>query len=164
MVNGVKAFTLFDSGCMTNSILPEVAYLMLADRSYQHNYGARPRIVVGPVDTVHYLDVVDIDRYDLILGTVFCNTYGMNLDFETHTIRIKGMEVPAYTTMEEAEILANQLETRQLHMAAHLNAATVQLPPTSRGSRRVQPSLNLPNLAHRKRNLLCSQRGRGALH
>ncbi|OBZ68533.1 hypothetical protein A0H81_11671 [Grifola frondosa] len=180
MVNGVKAFTLFDSGCTTDSISPEVAYLALADRidlqeqvglqlgtkgsRTRINYGARPRIVVGPVNTVHYLDVVDIDRYDLILGTVFCNTYGVSLDFETHTICIKGTEIPAYTTVEEAEILANRLESRQLRMAAHLNAATVQLPPTSRGSRRVQPSLNLPNLAHRERNLLCSQRGRGAFH
>ncbi|OBZ73708.1 hypothetical protein A0H81_06573 [Grifola frondosa] len=92
------------------------------------NYGARPRIVVGPVNTVHYLDVVDIDRYNLILGTVFCNTYGVSLNFETHTIHIKGMEIPAYTTVEEAEILANRLESCQLRMAAHLNVAIVQLP------------------------------------
>ncbi|OBZ66337.1 hypothetical protein A0H81_13645 [Grifola frondosa] len=129
MVNSVKAFTLFDSGCTTDLISPKVTYLALANCIDL----ARPRIVVGPVNTVHYLDVVDIDRYDLILSTMFCNTYGVNLDFETHTICIKGMEVPAYTTMEEVEILANRLETRQLRMAAYLNAATMQLPPTSRG-------------------------------
>ncbi|KAH9914586.1 hypothetical protein B0H21DRAFT_713727 [Amylocystis lapponica] len=31
-VNGLKAYTLFDSGCTTNSILPELAYVVLADR------------------------------------------------------------------------------------------------------------------------------------
>ena len=30
----------------------------------------------------HYFDVVDIDRYNAILGTVFCRQFGVCLDFD----------------------------------------------------------------------------------
>ncbi|TFY50365.1 hypothetical protein EVJ58_g11078 [Rhodofomes roseus] len=82
-VNGVKAYTLFDTGCTTDTISPELAYLAKADRvdlkeqinlqlgtkgsRTTINYGALPHIHVGPVNNVNYMDVVDIDRYDMVL-------------------------------------------------------------------------------------------------
>ncbi|KAH9831487.1 uncharacterized protein C8Q71DRAFT_689499, partial [Rhodofomes roseus] len=111
-VNGVKAYTLFDTGCTTDAMSPELAFLAKADRVDLReplnlqlgtkgsrttiNYGARPRIQVGPVNGVNYMDVVDIDQYDVVLGTTFCIKHNVVLDFRNHSIWVDGVAIPAY--------------------------------------------------------------------
>ncbi|EIW62919.1 uncharacterized protein TRAVEDRAFT_113006 [Trametes versicolor FP-101664 SS1] len=84
-VNNVVALALFNSGCTTDSITLELAYLSHADRidlkepvglrlgtkgsKTRINYGAQAELRVGSVKTTQYFDVVDIDKYDIILGT-----------------------------------------------------------------------------------------------
>lgn len=124
VVNGVKAYTLFDSGCTTDSIAPDMAHIAQAERvklkeqvglqlgcigsQTKINYGAWVNLTVGPVSQKHYVDVVNIDRYDLILGTVFCHKHGVVLDFQNRVIRfgeIQGTIVEAMPQEEEAELL-----------------------------------------------------------
>ncbi|KAH9843753.1 uncharacterized protein C8Q71DRAFT_673413, partial [Rhodofomes roseus] len=111
-VNGVKAYTLFDTGCTTDTISPELAYLAKADRvdlkeqinlqlgtkgsRTTINYGALPHIHVGPVNNVNYMDVVDIDRYDMVLGTTFCSKHNVVLDFRRRKVWIDGVDIPVY--------------------------------------------------------------------
>lgn len=140
-INGVTAYALFDSCCTTDSITPELAYLCKADRidlaeqvglqlgtkgsKTRINYGAKAQLEVGDVKASHYFDVVDIDRYDAILGTVFCNTYGVCLDFGEHTVRIKGKDIPLYTAEQEAAVIAERTEQRQRRTSAQLHSAHV---------------------------------------
>ncbi len=129
-INGVTAYTLFDSGCTTDSISPAFAYIAMADRvdlaeqmaiqlgtrgsRALINYGARANMVIGPVnETSHYFDVIDIDRYDVILGTPFFTNHDVVLDFKNRTITIGGKQVPVYTAVDEAEMLRFRYETRK---------------------------------------------------
>ena len=139
VINGVKAYTLFDTGCTTDSISPEMAYVATVDRvdleqpmglqlgmrgvHTSINYGARPHMQAGPVDCVHYMDVVNIDRYDVILGTTFCNKHKVILDFDKHTITIDGHSMPAYTPEQDAQVLAQLKGYRAGHLQRRLQAA-----------------------------------------
>lgn len=103
---------LFDSGCTTDSITPEFAYICKASRvdlkepvglqlgtkgsKTRINFGARATLTVGTVKKEHYFDVVDIDRYDAILGTVFCREHGVLLDFGRDQIVVRGTVIPLF--------------------------------------------------------------------
>lgn len=111
-INGVKGLVLFDSGCTTDSITPEFAYLCKASRidlkepmglqlgtkgsRTKINFGAQASIALGNICETHYFDVVDIDKYDAILGTVFCRQYGVVLDFAKNRVVMNGKEIPLF--------------------------------------------------------------------
>jgi len=46
------------------------------------NHGMKACIKIGTVDNYHYFDVINIDRYDIIIGMVFMKQHGIVLDFE----------------------------------------------------------------------------------
>ncbi|KAL7281626.1 hypothetical protein ACG7TL_004943 [Trametes sanguinea] len=111
-VNGVMALALFDSGCTTDSITPELAYMCKADRidlkepvglqlgtkgsRTRINYGARATLQVGKLKQSQYFDVVDIDKYDLILGTTFCRKHNVVLDFAKDQVLVDGERVALF--------------------------------------------------------------------
>ena len=116
-INGVKALTLFDTGSTTDSITPEFAFATKAktfkldeqvilqlgcvgSRS-KISYGTRVPIGFGNISNEVYYDLVNIDRYDCIIGTPFMNTHKVCLDFGTRTITINGQEIPALSFEEE---------------------------------------------------------------
>ena len=143
-VNGVKAYTLFDTGCTTDAMTPELAYLAKASRvdltepvnlqlgtkgsRTTIHYGARPRIKIGPVNDIVYFDVIDVDRYDLILGTTFCRQHNVVLDFAKNKIWVDGIAVPAYTAVQDEEIAASRRQSRQERLSTHLWAASTKRP------------------------------------
>jgi hypothetical protein len=53
------------------------------------NFGLFAEFKIGEILNKHYFDVVNIDQYDVILGTVFMRKYGMVLDFELNEVHIK---------------------------------------------------------------------------
>jgi hypothetical protein len=55
-----------------------------------------------------YLDVVNIDRYDCILGTPFMHRHGIQLDFSTDTIKIAKSSVRTFSAQQEASLLKGQ--------------------------------------------------------
>ncbi len=78
------------------------------------NYGARANMVIKPVnETSHYFDVIDINRYDVILGMPFFMNHIVVLDFKNRTITIDGKQVAVYTAVDEAEMLRFHYETRK---------------------------------------------------
>ncbi|KAL7284386.1 hypothetical protein ACG7TL_001676 [Trametes sanguinea] len=111
-VNGVMALALFDSGCTTDSITPELAYVCKADRidlkepvglqlgtkgsRTRINYGARAMLQVGKLKQSQYFDVVDIDKYDLILETTFCRKHNVVLDFAKDQVLVDGERVALF--------------------------------------------------------------------
>ena len=64
--------------------LTEQMPIQLGTRGSQSkiNYGTKMCIKYGHVNVCHYFDIVNIDRYDVILGMVFMRKHGIILDFE----------------------------------------------------------------------------------
>jgi len=50
---------------------------------------------LGTVKTDHYFDIINIDRYDIILGMVFMNQHSVMLDFNKDQVRIRGKPLQA---------------------------------------------------------------------
>ncbi|KAF8231797.1 hypothetical protein L208DRAFT_1275090 [Tricholoma matsutake] len=106
MLHNLEAYILLNSGCTTNSILPEFTMsvnlkaheleepvplqLGTVGSCSKINFGLFTDFEIGGVVNTHYFDVVNIDRYDAILGTVFMRKHGIVLDFERDEVCIKG--------------------------------------------------------------------------
>jgi hypothetical protein len=116
-VNGQKAIALLDSGCTTDTVTPELTRitglkiyelkeqvpLQLGTRGSQSkiNYGTKACIKYGPIEVNQYFDIVNIDRYDVTLGTIFMRKHGIILDFKRNQVRIGDRELP--TLHEDAD-------------------------------------------------------------
>jgi hypothetical protein len=81
-------------------------------------------IKYGPVDASHYFDVVNIDRYDVILGTVFMRKHGIVLDFGKDQVRMGDKMLPALHEGED-----KYLQVRRQVMRFHEEASTEARPP-----------------------------------
>ena len=104
-VNGLEAYALLDSGSTTVSIthnFTQVAKLrvipldnpvplqlgMVVSHS-MINFGTRTSLELGPVIKNNaYLNVVNIDRYNMIISTPFMCKHGLVLDFCKDTLSI----------------------------------------------------------------------------
>lgn len=121
-INGLDAFTLFDSGSSTDSISPDFARVSnlkaftLANQVPLQlgcvgsratiNFGCTPNMELGQTKVdKYYFDVVNIDRYDCVLGTVFMRKHQVQLDFAANAIIIDGQRIEALKVEEEAAIV-----------------------------------------------------------
>ena len=121
MINGQATYMLFDWGRRTmDSISPTFAYIVMAARIQldkqvglqlgargshtKISYGAKARMAVVQVDDSeeYYFHVVDIDRYDIILGTPFFTKHNVVLDFKNIAIWVDCESVLVYNTVDEA--------------------------------------------------------------
>ncbi|KAI9060897.1 hypothetical protein FKP32DRAFT_1577150 [Trametes sanguinea] len=116
-INGLQAYALFDSGSTTDSVSPEFAYLARVQRipleqqvvlqlgcagsRSKISYGTRTELRACGVTTEHYFDIVNLDRYDCILGTPFMNGHNVILDFERRVIRVGDREYAAFSYDED---------------------------------------------------------------
>lgn len=127
-INGLLAYTLFDSGSTTDSITPEfsrasqaklvkldeqvVLQLGCAGSRSKINYGTWAPVRLGSINEEVYFDIVNLDRYDCVIGTPFMNKHGIVLDFDRRAIVVKGQEIPAFTTAEDTNYRARRRETK----------------------------------------------------
>ena len=97
-VNGQEVIALLDSGCTMDAISPEMVrvadlkvyklmeqvLIQLGTRGSQSkiNFGTKTCIKYGHINMRHYFDIVNINRYDVIVRTVFMRKHGIILDFE----------------------------------------------------------------------------------
>src|SRR6202453_2196281 len=97
-IDGVKARVLIDTGCTTDMIsldvlgaldkllfeLSEPVGLQLAtkDSKTKINYGYSTHTKLGGFEVKHYLDVANLDKYDVILGTPFLHKYTVAIVFD----------------------------------------------------------------------------------
>jgi len=128
-VNGLEAYALLDSGSTTVSIMHDftcVAKLkvmqlenlvplqlgMVGSHS-MINFRTRTHLELGSITKDDaYLDVVNIDRYDMIIGTPFMHRYGLMLDFGTDTLTAQGKLIPTLTSGQEDLMLAKKRATQ----------------------------------------------------
>ncbi|KZV59609.1 hypothetical protein PENSPDRAFT_595136, partial [Peniophora sp. CONT] len=145
-VNGLKCLALFDSGSTTTCVSPAVADVTkmrtfnlknpvtlqlgcVGSRS-KINYGAQARISVGSLsDEDVYVDLVNLDKYDMVLGTPFMNKYKCKLDFEQGGVMINGAWVPSLKGGEEGE--------PRKTVSTHRKSRTPQMAVESQDARRV---------------------------
>ncbi|KAH9939210.1 hypothetical protein B0H21DRAFT_757010 [Amylocystis lapponica] len=116
-VNGLQALVLFDSGSTTDSVSPDFARVAglsvfelenpvilqlgcVGSRS-RINFGATVPIAFGKAVQDVYFDVVNLDRYDAVLGTPFMRRFGVRLDFGSSIIRIDDVSIVALAPEEE---------------------------------------------------------------
>ena len=107
-INGVNAYTLFDSGSTTDAVSPDFTrianiaiyelekpltlQLGCAGSRSKINFGTESMIEFNSIAKNTYLDVANLDKYDSILGTPFLRKHGIMLDFENQEIIIRGKQ------------------------------------------------------------------------
>ncbi|KAJ7727094.1 hypothetical protein B0H16DRAFT_1237583, partial [Mycena metata] len=105
-INGKEAFALFDSGCTTEACSPEFVkaiglkvfpiksevtlQLGTAGSRSKINHGLIAVLEYDDIKSEEYLDIVNLDQFDLIIGTKFMRKHKMSLDFQFDTIRVAG--------------------------------------------------------------------------
>ena len=109
-VNGLDAYALLNTGSMTMLIthdFAQVAKLSVFQlenpvvlqlgtvRSHSIiNFRMQTQVQLRPInedDT--YLDIINIDQYDMIIGTPFMHKHGFTLDFGQNTISAHGQKI-----------------------------------------------------------------------
>ncbi|KAJ3485897.1 hypothetical protein NLI96_g4629 [Meripilus lineatus] len=110
-VNGLKALALFDSGSSIDAISTEFARVAnvksfelekpvpiqlgtVGSRSVI-NFGTKIPVSIHGNKEEIYLDIVNVDHYDIIVGVPLMNRYGISLDFDENKIRLRGGGVMA---------------------------------------------------------------------
>jgi hypothetical protein len=124
-VNGLEAYALLDSGSTTVSVTHDFARVAklkvmqlenpvalqlgtVGSRS-MINFGARTRVELGPIKEDNaYLDVVNIDRYDMIVGTPFMRKHGLVLDFARDALSARGDDIHTLTAGQEDLMVAKR--------------------------------------------------------
>ncbi|KAF8240830.1 hypothetical protein L208DRAFT_1230908 [Tricholoma matsutake] len=108
-IHGLEANVLLDSGCTSNSTSPEFTVSanlkvhkleepiplqlgMVGSRS-KINFGLFSDFKLQDLWGDHYFDVVNLDRYDTIIGMVFMRKHGIVLDFKHDEVHLKGKAV-----------------------------------------------------------------------
>ena len=105
-INRVKAYTLFDSGSMTDAVSPDFArvsnvpilrlekpatlQLGCSGSRSKINFATIVVVKFGSTTTKNYLDIANLDKHDCILGTPFLRKHGISLDFQFQDIVIHG--------------------------------------------------------------------------
>ncbi|KAI0038534.1 hypothetical protein FA95DRAFT_1455228, partial [Auriscalpium vulgare] len=123
-IGGADMYVLFDSGSTTNGITHEAAHVAKLDvfqlkepmtlqlgcvgsRS-KVNFGTRSTVTVAGKLLPCFLDIVNIEHYDVILGTPFLKEYKATLDFANHTVRLGDVEIAALSIAEEKILLKHR--------------------------------------------------------
>jgi hypothetical protein len=110
-INGLKAWTLWDSGSTTTGITPafaEVAQVPVDELEDPHvlqlgtvgsrsmiKYGADVTLNIEGEKTSTYVDIANFDRYEMIIGTPFMIKHKVILDFGNKEVIIRGKRIPA---------------------------------------------------------------------
>ncbi|KAJ7217497.1 hypothetical protein B0H12DRAFT_1032092, partial [Mycena haematopus] len=117
-IGGCKAYILFDSGSNTDSLTPEFAkatkckvfkleeqvtlQLGCVGSRSRINYGSRAPVSFGGIKGYSYFDIVNLDRYDGVIGTPFMIKHGVILDFGKREIQFpSGQVIPSLTVTGE---------------------------------------------------------------
>src|SRR5215471_233719 len=128
-IGGTEAFTLFDSGCTIKVLNPNfvrVARIKIHQLAQQHslqlgtvgskakfNYGTTTNIQYDNIKDKLYFDIVNIDRYDAIVGTHFMRKHGIQLNFDNNKILIKGKAAPTLSVGEDAAEFSRRMAMRR---------------------------------------------------
>ena len=122
-VNGLEAYALLDLGSTIASITHDFACVaklnimqldnlialqlgMVGSQSVI-NFSSRSSLELGPIkDDDVYLDVVNIDRYNMIISTPFIRKHGLMLDFHQDKLYHQGQIIPMMSAGQEDLMVA----------------------------------------------------------
>jgi hypothetical protein len=76
------------------------------------NYGTNTLVKYGNIQSEEYLDVINLDRFDAIIGTKYMRKHGISLDFEKNMIRIRNKPAPTLSALEETAEVERRNATR----------------------------------------------------
>ena len=124
-VNSLEVYTLLDTGSTAISITHDFAQvaklkvfqlenpiplqLGTVGSCSMINFGARSCMELGTIsDDNAYLDVVNIDRYDMIVSILFLWKHRFILDFNQDILSRQGIQVPILTSGQEDLMLAKK--------------------------------------------------------
>ncbi|KAJ7635994.1 hypothetical protein DFH06DRAFT_1336148 [Mycena polygramma] len=128
-IGGCKAYyMLFDSGSNTDSLTHEFArsanckvfrlddqitlQLGCVGSKSKITYGAWAEVKFGGIEGHAYFDIVNLDRYDGILGTPFMIKHKLILDFHKHQIIFpNGHIIPGLTVMQDLSLVKTRAES-----------------------------------------------------
>src|ERR1700733_306731 len=115
-IHGLEANVLLDSGCTADSVSPEftmsanlkvheleepvLLQLGMVGSQSNINFGLFTEFELGSVKSTHYFDVINLDWYDAIVGTMFMRKYGLILDFEQDQVWFQGQVLPTIVESE----------------------------------------------------------------
>lgn len=128
-IDNKRAYALFDSGSTADIVAPDFARIMqlstfeltklvpirlgCVGSSSSIRSGANATIQIGGRTAKNvYLDIANVDRYDLILGNTFMYDMNIILDIQARTIYMggfNGIKLKALTPGEEHQIVAERL-------------------------------------------------------
>jgi len=116
-IDGQEAIVLLDSGCTMEAISPEMVQIVglkvhqlteqipiqLGTKGSKSriNHGMKACIKIGTVENYHYFDIININRYNIIIGMVFMKQHGIVLDFKKDQVRMRGKNL--YTLCESTD-------------------------------------------------------------
>lgn len=129
-INGLEALTLFDSGSTSLSLTNDFARVArvplvtltnpvriqlgcVGSRS-SINFGANVHLEYGPIDEEIYVDIVNIERYDMILGVPWLYRHGISLDFEHRSLLYRGEPMLLLSPGEETRAVSQRTIRRRL--------------------------------------------------
>jgi hypothetical protein len=143
-VNDLNAYALLDSGCTTVSVTHDFARVAklrvmqlenpvtlqlgtVGSRS-MINFRAVSHLELGPIrDDNAYMDVINLDRYDMIIGTPFMRKHGLVLDFDKDILTIRGKAIQPLTIGQEDLLIAKRRQ-RSRPLVPILNRAPLTTP------------------------------------
>ena len=124
------AFTMFDSGSTADSVSPEFAKVanlkvhpLLAAILLQLgtvgswskiNFGMQYQVKFHLINIKTYIDIVNIDHYDVIFETVFMRHNRIFLDLLNDTIWVYDKPTPSLSEGEEKTVMARRYALRRL--------------------------------------------------
>lgn len=154
-INGIEALTLFDSGCTMDSITPSFAEIArINTKALQDNVqlqlgtiGSRAMIRRGAYVDLElpslnarktYVDVVNLAKYDAVIGTPLMHKHGIVLDFKENVIRIGKAIIPHVSEKDETKIMARRTSMRKTTIR---EVRDTRYPSTSKG---IKKQVNKP--------------------
>jgi hypothetical protein len=114
-VGGIDAWTLWDSGSTTTGVTPtftQVANILVFPLNDPHilqlgtirsqstvNYGTEVNVTTCSSNGMIYMDVVNFDRYNMIIGTPYMRANRVLLDFKNNQVIVNGVAISATKVM-----------------------------------------------------------------
>ncbi|KAJ6537473.1 hypothetical protein B0H10DRAFT_1676842, partial [Mycena sp. CBHHK59/15] len=116
-MNGKATFALFNSGCTTKACSPDFAWVSgikvfpiesevvlqlgtVGSRS-KINHGMTAILEYDDIRSEEYLDIVNLDRFNVVIGTKFMWRHKISLDFEFNTVQVCSVPMPMLSESEE---------------------------------------------------------------
>lgn len=95
------------------------------------NFGTKVPVHIGTVAEDVYFDIVNLDRYDCVIGTPFMNKHGVCLNFGKRTIKVGREEIRGYTIAEEIDFIRRREPRPKPWIKRSTNVPIAEPTPTS---------------------------------